>query len=129
MSGPPNDRILDAIFSGRAALFAGQGLSAVSTAQLLSLCDIPSAGLDRSELQICLIDPVRGETVATHTEALDRRDPPPGLRQICGAPWALVVSTVIDASIAQALLETNREARRLRHHFVDHYHGGTTETP
>jgi hypothetical protein len=119
MNGSPNDKILDIISSGRAVLLAGQGLSAVSNAQLLSSCDIASTSPDLSELRGCLIDPVRGEKAAARIEVLGQRDIPPALHQICSAPWALVVSAAIDPSIARAIFNTYREARRLRHHFVD----------
>ena len=119
MNGSPNDQILDAISSGRAVLLGGQGLSAVSNAQLLSSCDIASTSPDLSRLRSCLIDPVRGENAAAHVEALGQREIPPALHQIFSAPWALVVSAAIDPSIGRAIVNTYREARRLRHHFVD----------
>jgi hypothetical protein len=119
------DSINNAIYSGRAVLLAGHGVSAVSAQQILTACAFSGPPAEGVGLQGYLNDPVQGEKVAVVVDRLERQEGNSELRRICSAPWGLVVSTAIDTSIARALNETNRDARRLRHHFVDQAIEGT----
>ena len=85
----------------------------------LSSCAFTVPPTEGAGLQGYLYDPVQGERIASAVDRLDIRDPKPETRRVSSPPWGLVVSTAVDTSLARALNETNRDARRVRHHFVD----------
>jgi hypothetical protein len=119
MSSLSQNLITHEIFTGRAALIAGQGLSAITPAQILRSCGITMVPNEGMSLQDYLLDAVHGPKIAATIDELEKRTAAPEARRVCSAPWALVVSTSIDSSFVQVLSETNGEARRLRNHFVD----------
>jgi hypothetical protein len=113
----PLDSVLTQIFSGRAVLFAGQGLSDVDRRSLAA-----TTGPSRTtphRLSELLSDPATGQEIAALADKARSCETSPGTRRVCSVPWSMVVSSCVDSSLGQALQDVSGEARRIRHHFVD----------